>query len=231
MGFVTIGIALGQGHDPTAIAVAELEWRQRADGRAEEVHQVRVLQRLPLEITYAVVAEHLTEVVRGVMVHSAFYPAIYASATDGGQPVAELLRTEGCSICPVYFSHGDQRTVNEDGSIAMGKRWLVHRLQALIQIDCLNLPITNETAAMKRELQEYQITADGAANEQRGAFKIGAHDDLVTAIGLAVQEAAFPHTFAVSGKFKMPRGATDDGVPTEGEEYQRRSNTSIREIW
>jgi len=41
---------------------------------------------------------------------------------------------------------------------------------------------------MVRELQDYEIRIDPNANEQYGAFSTGAHDDLVTALGLATLE-------------------------------------------
>jgi hypothetical protein len=42
--------------------------------------------------------------------------------------------------------------------------------------------------AMKDELLDYEIRISEDANERYGAFKVGAHDDLVTALGLAVQD-------------------------------------------
>jgi hypothetical protein len=41
---------------------------------------------------------------------------------------------------------------------------------------------------MKDELLDYEIRINEDANERYGAFKVGAHDDLVTALGLAVQD-------------------------------------------
>ncbi|MDQ3700038.1 MAG: hypothetical protein M3442_03845, partial [Chloroflexota bacterium] len=38
-----------------------------------------------------------------------------------------------------------------------------------------------------RELLDYEIRVDERANDTYGAFKVGAHDDLVTAVGLAIQ--------------------------------------------
>jgi hypothetical protein len=40
---------------------------------------------------------------------------------------------------------------------------------------------------MKDELLDYEIRISEDANERYGAFKVGTHDDLVTALGLAVQ--------------------------------------------
>jgi hypothetical protein len=51
---------------------------------------------------------------------------------------------------------------------------------------------------MQRELQDYEIRVDQDANEKYGAFKVGTHDDLVTALGLACLEdpAAYRVSYA-----------------------------------
>ena len=50
------------------------------------------------------------------------------------------------------------------------------------------LTALQEEDALARELQDYEIKADQDANEKYGAFKVVTHDDLVTALGLAVQQ-------------------------------------------
>ncbi len=39
-----------------------------------------------------------------------------------------------------------------------------------------------------QELKDYKIKVDIDANDKYGAFAVGAHDDLVTAVGLACIE-------------------------------------------
>jgi len=63
----------------------------------------------------------------------------------------------------------------------------VSRLQALLQSGRLHLPRTAEAEALAAELLDYEIRVDEHANDKYGAFKVGSHDDLVTALGLAVQ--------------------------------------------
>ncbi len=74
-----------------------------------------------------------------------------------------------------------------DGETRLGKGYLVSRLQALLQTDRLKLPQTAEARQLARELLDYEIKVDQNANDHYGAFKTGAHDDLVTALGLATQ--------------------------------------------
>jgi hypothetical protein len=48
---------------------------------------------------------------------------------------------------------------------------------------------TSEARALARELLDYEIRVSDHASVLAGAFKTGAHDDLVTALGLAVLES------------------------------------------
>jgi hypothetical protein len=68
-----------------------------------------------------------------------------------------------------------------------GVRLLVSRLQALLQSERLHLPKTREAEQLAKKLLDYELKIDERANDTYGAFKVGTHDDLVTALGLAVQ--------------------------------------------
>ncbi len=208
MGAVTIGVDIGQKHDPTAIAVIEKEWRG-----TEEHFVARHLERLPLGTSYPKVAERLAEVARGAAARAqlqaeqeAFWRddwrarqqakagvalTIYLDATGVGQPVVDLMKAAGVSVTPVYFTHGDRRSEEwENGGlkVSLGKAHLVSRLQVLLQTQRIHLPDTAEARTLARELQDYEIRVDEQANDRYGAFAVGTHDDLVTALGLAVQQ-------------------------------------------
>jgi hypothetical protein len=86
------------------------------------------------------------------------------------------------------FTHGD-RLHGMIGSqrMSVGKAFLVSRLQALFQTSRIKLPANYpEAEAMARELMDYEIKVSEQGNDTYGAFKVGTHDDLVTALGLAV---------------------------------------------
>jgi hypothetical protein len=190
---VTIGIDIGQRVDPTAVAVAQQELRA-----GDEHFLVRHLERLPLGTPYPDVAQRLAAIVAGVEaqvgrrgIRSTI--TVYADATGVGTPVCDLLKASGTPVTPVFFTHGDRRT-EVDGELRLGKAWLVSRLQALLQSGRLHLPLTGEAEALGRELLDYEIRVDENANDRYGAFKVGTHDDLVTALGLAVQPPKKPAT-------------------------------------
>ena len=60
----------------------------------------------------------------------------------------------------------------------------------LLQTQRLHLPKSTEAELLAEDLLSYEIEVGEDANERYGAFKVGARDDLVTALGLAVQEEA-----------------------------------------
>ena len=215
MGLINIGVDMGQKRDPSAIAVVEvveLEYR----GPKEEDHWlIRHLERLPLGTPYPEVAERLGKVIasartkgyekaqaeaeakaRAEAARTGFPPVIgkvwapgfhvYADATGVGQPVVDIMKAAGQRVTAVFFTYGDKRTV-ENGTVTLGKGYLVSRLQALLQTNRLHLPRTPEAATLAEELLNYEIKVDPDGDAKFGAFKVGRHDDLVTALGLAVQ--------------------------------------------
>ena len=127
------------------------------------------------------------------------HPVIYFDATGLGSPVTDLVSEilGGECIHPVYFNYGDQRrteTAEKHGNwsrlkiVKLGKAYLVSRLQLLLQSNRLHLPRTPAAEALAKDLLDYEIRIDERANERYGAFRVGGHDDLITALGMALQE-------------------------------------------
>jgi hypothetical protein len=199
MGLVTVGVDLGQKRDPTALCVVDGE--QRWFGipprmRWEENHfVVRYLERLAAGTPFPDVVDRVAEVVHAVGRRTGWRPRVYVDATGLGDPIVDLFRKEAPRVTPVYFNHGDRRTVEgKEKEVTLGKAWLVARLQALLQSGALHLPKTAAAETLARELLDYEISVVEDANERYGAFRVGTQDDLVTALGLAVQnDPAAPH--------------------------------------
>lgn len=184
---VLIGIDIGQRRDPTALCVAETVSRP-GPSRQETHYVVRYLDRLPLGTPYPEVARRLQKVSAEVARRAGERPTVYVDATGVGIPVVDILRaaTIEAWIVPVFFTHGDRRKT-EGGEVRLGKAFLVSRLQALLQTRRIHLPRTREADALAAELLDYEIRVSEDANDRYGAFRVGTHDDLVTALGLAVQ--------------------------------------------
>jgi len=196
LGVVVVGVDIGQKYDPTAIAVAEHEWRKR-EGREEDHWLIRHLERLPLGTPYPEVANRLTEVASGVRKRVQSTPTVYVDATGVGQPVVDEMAARGLWVVAVYFTHGDKRTEEGWSGVKLGKAWLVSRLQTLLQGGRIHLPKTQETQRLAQELLDYEIRISEDANDKYGAFKVGTHDDMVTALGLAVQQVPWRPLIAI----------------------------------
>lgn len=202
MNIVGIGVDIGQKVDPTALVVAEMVSRtlpplppERGSllvpmPRQETAYMVRHLERLPLGTSYPAVGERLAEVVKNVQAIKRGRVCLIVDATGVGTPVVDILKDRLASVSyqlvPVTFTHGDRLTRGAAGAISLGKAYLVSMLQALLQTDRIGLPQTAEARTLARELQDYEIKVDQDANDKYGAFRVGTHDDLVTALGLAV---------------------------------------------
>ena len=104
----------------------------------------------------------------------------------------------------MYFTHGDRRTESWP-QVELGKALLVGRLQMLLQTGRIHLPKTPQTEILARELLEYEIRVESDANERYGSFSVGTQDDLVMALGLAVQ-TDIPLPGVVSGALPRPPG-------------------------
>lgn len=210
MDVVSIGADIGQKHDPTAIVVCQAMKRETGRQRTIAIHddgsltrtpeketlfETRSMERLMLGTAYPQVSERIAQVVRNIQIR---YPAgdvrisLTVDATGVGAPVVDILRAalkgllSRSRLVAATFTHGDRLDHGPDG-LRVGKAYLVSRLQALMQTDRLRLPPNHpEADAMARELADYEIRVDQDANDRYGAFKVGAHDDLVTALGLAV---------------------------------------------
>jgi hypothetical protein len=189
---VAVGIDIGQRRDPTALCVAEIVLRTGPSG-PQSHFTIRHLERLPLNTPYPEVAEILRDLIVQVVELTRERPKVFVDATGVGAPVVEILQAAAphLRIIPVYFNHGDRRIAEYD-QVRLGKAFLVSRLQVLLQTDRLRLAKTAEGEALAAELCEYEIRVTENANDTYGAFRVGTHDDLVTALGLAVQDDCKP---------------------------------------
>lgn len=198
---VVIGVDVGQKRDPTAVAVVEVEERVvdqevvrlgsgivKRNEKTEYHNLVRHLERLPLGSPYPTVADRLAVIVEAVENREDELDRVYVDATGVGAPVVDLMRERvSARIVAVYFTHGDRRVEHSRRDVTLGKAFLVSRLQALLQTCRVHLPRTPEAKELAEELMDYEIRVDRDANDRYGAFRVGTHDDLVTALGLAVQ--------------------------------------------
>jgi hypothetical protein len=186
VGTVTIGADIGQKVDPTALVVAEITGQG-----SDTVFTARHVERLALGTRYPAVAERLAVIAKGLQARDPKGSlTLRVDSTGVGAPVVDIirvaLRNVDCRIIACTFTHGDRCDGDAwAAEVRVGKAFLVSRLQALLQTNRIKLPRTAEAETLARELLDFEIRVDQDANDKYGAFRVGSHDDLVTALGLA----------------------------------------------
>lgn len=169
----------------------------------ETVYLVRAMRRLQLQTRYPDVARQIADIVCSPLLDGR-RRRVFIDQTGVGRPVVELVRDAireragaggmaGISIKPITFTSGE-RYDRQTGR--MGKAYMVSRLQALSQTDPPQMILPEghpEAPAMWRELKDYSLKVSQDGADTYGALKIGQHDDLATALGLAVLED--PHEY------------------------------------
>ncbi|MEO8391495.1 MAG: hypothetical protein ABI700_00745 [Chloroflexota bacterium] len=181
-----------------------------------DIHYViRYIKRMPLKTPYPAVADRLAEIYfqltpaempqtvedrimersgqtyhRSPPWHDASIRDVLVDGTGVGRPVIDLIRDKGVECTAVYFTGGDKATAAWR-ELRLAKVLMVSRLQVLLQQRFIHLPPDDEEAQeAAKELLNFEIKVTDSANLQMGAFKVGTHDDLVTALGLACWEDA-----------------------------------------
>lgn len=139
-------------------------------------------------VSYPVVLERTLERIQRVSNMTRRTVYLQVDATGVGMGPVQQLEERGLLgnvlLSPVWFT-GTQRIEQAGSEWRVGKMALVKRLNVLLDSERLWLPDHPNTADLIRELQDYERRITDSANEIAGAFKTGAHDDLVAALGLA----------------------------------------------
>jgi len=98
---------------------------------------------------------------------------IHLDGTGIGEPVADILRNEGCAVTSFKFTNQSKAT-------------LVSTLAAEIEHKRVHFPKDDEILKKELELFEGVVLAGGAV---KYGHPVGYHDDSVMAAGLAVMKA------------------------------------------
>jgi hypothetical protein len=182
------GLDLGQAKDYTAVAVLERTTLPdpKREGRKLHHYAVRHLERLPLGTPYPDVGTRLARLFAGPPLAGSILAVDY---TGVGRPVLDLLRRARipASLRAVTITGGNKATL--DGGWHVPKRELVGTLQVLLQSRRLKVaPSLPAAQTLVQELTTFQVKITPAANETFGAWREGAHDDLVLAVAIAAWE-------------------------------------------
>ena len=178
------GVDLGQSADYTAVAIIE-----RVHGEGLSTYHLRHLERPKLGTPYRAIARHVAKLLDAKPLKG--LTTLVVDATGVGQPVVELLQSEGLSPVAVTIHGGQGVTVTPTG-LGVPKRDLVATLQVLLQTQRLLVAEgLREAPALVQEMLAFRVTIDAkTAHDTYGNdWRVNPHDDLVLAVALACWHA------------------------------------------
>lgn len=224
-----IGLALGQGPEPTAIAILEQETHQpQGSGQgfwtARNVAlRLRYLERFPLSASLPDIIKRvrtmLDELRNGDEPEEAEAGSdVIVDATGIGGAIVPLFKEAGLSPIAVTITAGggEQRVPDDPNAWRVAKTELIGGLRAMLQ-DRDRLLIAEDLAhraLLEKELTEYKLRPPTINTNDSEAFREMPNDDLVIAVALAVWRA---------GKnLPEPKAARDAFTKMMAEHYAKR---------
>ncbi len=199
-----VGLDLGQANDHTAMCAVEMMPHPAADPDAtarEAVQPVAprsaktsapilpryrlpFITRAPLGTPYPSIVRRVAETVTAAPLAGACH--LVVDATGVGRPVLDMLRSGPLPPVPVVITGGD-RVHGAAGIWRVPKRDLVTALQLSFQSGRIEIAAgTDHAQTLVAELADFRVRIGASGLDTYGAWREGAHDDLVLALALAV---------------------------------------------
>jgi len=191
-----VGVDLGQSFDPTAIVVLERQWGypNQNDGVHDlntplTFYRVRHLERLPLGTDYVQQVQYIGGMMRRAPLNGA---ELLIDFTGVGRPVFDIFNQQGIRAEGVNITAGNRETWEKHGW-NVAKQILVSTVQAELHSGRLKINKNlKEAPILERELQDFQVSITPSGNATFSA-RVGAHDDLVLALAIALWQAVNHH--------------------------------------
>ena len=205
-----MGVDIGKKMDHTAFAVAEVDHGRSDD---EPQFQIRDFVRLPLGTPYPVIGDKLVGAIEAMRVRDVGLMRQYLMDRDGyrgdnerraeqreitvridasgvGEPVVDSIRRPlrdlGVKVEAIMFVTGERLT-DRGATWSMGKAYLVSRLMVVFERGRVEIDRDHPLRdGIIKEAADYQVRIEKAGKATYGAMERGAHDDMITALGLAV---------------------------------------------
>jgi len=196
-----VGLDLGQQNDYTAVALLERVDHYQGQSHYDYTHRVRsslavrFLERFPLGISYAKIAERIRDLINSPVLQDR--ARLVIDATGVGAPVVDMLRGMQlrATIVPVVITGGD--TVSHDnGRYRVPKKDLVAAVSVMLQQEILQVPSKLPLAeTLVDEMLNFRIRVNLEGSMTYEGWRTRDHDDLVLAVALACWQAQvlWPH--------------------------------------
>jgi hypothetical protein len=147
----------------------------------------REIGRLPLGTRHTVGAYKIVEALHNLRVADPTGSIRFLLDVTGvGEGVADLIEgyvPNTVKMTRCWFTSAE-RLDSSGREWRVGKPWMVSRLTSLLETGRVRLPDTPQSQALVEELRDFEYRVTPSANLVAEA-RVGAHDDLVTALGLA----------------------------------------------
>jgi hypothetical protein len=193
-------VLIGKCSDPTAVCIVQRvkpgtvsnpdDPKRITSGRVPEpetMFVVREIGRLPLGTRHTVGAYKLASALHDLRVSDPTGEIRFLLDVTGvGEGVADLVESYipgNVKMTRCWFT-GSERLDKRGREWNVGKAWMVSRLTSLLETGRVRLPDTAQSQALVEELRDFEYRVTPSANLVAEA-RVGAHDDLVTALGLA----------------------------------------------
>jgi hypothetical protein len=197
-----VGLDLGQTNDPSAVAIVQEIPAPLANGfcfdnKGREIppssgglptFAVRHLERLPLGTSYPGVIAHVSHLMMRLPLERRNCRLVL-DRTGVGRPISDIFVQAGLDPIAVTITGGEGigSRIDEDRSgYHVSRLALVSRLQALLHAGELKIVRSlSEADALANELMSFRASISEAGHTSFGA-RVGAHDDLVLALAIAL---------------------------------------------
>jgi hypothetical protein len=191
-----VGLDLGQASDHTAIAIVEktvVPFDRATRTQQHHKYHCGFLEQMPLGTLYPVQVARVVELMESPAL--GYNKALVVDATGVGRPVVDMLRAARLSPTAVMVT-GGATVSHKDGFVNVPKRELVSITQILLQSGRLTIAESLPKAkTLIQEMLSFQVKITESANDTYGAWREGAHDDLLFALMLAVWKGE-KHSFS-----------------------------------
>lgn len=202
-----LGLDLGQAKDYSALAalrrtveatITDVEGASATrNNTKDKVVQLDCigLKRWDLRTSYPAIVADVVQMIANLDPELTISkPILAVDATGVGAPVVDLFKKErlNAMLVPIQITGGANVT-EENGMVRVPKRELVSVVQVGLQTKLLKIAQEMPLAdTLSRELQNFQVKITDSANDVYGAWREGAHDDLVLGLAMAVWKAMQP---------------------------------------